>query len=181
MSNKGKNKNVTKKEAKRLRQRGTGLSGMIPLTLDNYGDTIVAKEKPDGAREIFMGNHEPVLAVRDMTPEEIETGVIEEEKKPPMHIDRFIDFGTSITKRGREENEDYARWMFNHWRLPAITRMAFEPFMKEHKLFCEYEGEKYRVTGASRLGDVWITQNFEQDCGYQKRVLVEECSKWSKS
>lgn len=163
MSNKGKKSNVTRAEAKRQRQRGQGLAGMIPLTFESVGDV----------------EHTSTLAVRDMTPEEIETGVIKEEKEP-MHIDRFIDYGTSITKSGREENEDYARWMFNHWRLPAITRMAFDQFMSEHKLFCEFEGEKWRVTGASRLGDVWLTKNFDQDCGYQRRVMVEDCSKWSK-
>ena len=36
-----------------------------------------------------------------------------------------------------------------------------------------------RCTGASRLGDVWLTSDFNQEMGYEKRVDVEECSNWS--
>lgn len=95
-----------------------------------------------------------------------------------MHIDEFIDFG----KRGQpeEENEVYARWVFNHFRLSANLKYTFAPFMKEHKLFCIYEDKKYRVTGASRLGDVWLANNFKREIGYDLRVAVEDCSKWSK-
>lgn len=93
-----------------------------------------------------------------------------------MHIDDFIDFGTDRTS----VDEVYARWVFNHFRLSANLKYTFAPFMKEHKLFCTYEGEKYRVTGASCLGDVWLTKNFNQDTGYQSRVDVSECSDWSK-
>lgn len=163
MSNKGKKGNMTRAEAKRVRQRGRGLTTTLPLTVETLSDTM----------------REPLL--RDMTPDEIATGEVKPNPKPTFtHIDEFIDYGTSITEGSREENEDYARWLFNHWRLPAITRSAFEPFMKDYKLFCEFEDEKWRVTGASRLGDVWLTKNFEQDCGYQRRVAVDDCSKWSR-
>lgn len=149
--------NVTRKDAKRLRQRGKGLI----------------------SRSYFMAgsNLRTTETLRDWTPEEIEAGEVIPETKEPMHIDTFIDFGTDSDQ---EEHEDYARWLFNHWRLPAINRCAFDKFMSEHKLFCMYQGEKWRVTGASRLGDVWLTKNFEQDCGYQARVMVEDCSKWGK-
>lgn len=94
-----------------------------------------------------------------------------------MHIDHFIDYGTSRTKE-IPKNEAYARWMFNHFRLPATQQMAFDQFMSGYKLFCTYEGKKYRVTGASRLGDVWLTSNFNRDSGYELRVELEECSGW---
>lgn len=51
--------------------------------------------------------------------------------------------------------------------------------MEDYKLFCMYKGERYRCTGASRMGDVWLHSDFSQDTGYEHRVDVEECSDWS--
>jgi len=102
-----------------------------------------------------------------------------EEKKKPLHVDDFVHYGTSIS--GRSEMEDYARWLLLHWRLPAITKLAFHKFMSTHELFCLYEDKCYRVTGASRLGDIWLTDDFEHETGYKKRVMVDDCSEWSKT
>ena len=88
-----------------------------------------------------------------------------------MHVDEFIDtqFGKNC----------YARWVLNHFRLPAALQMDFDPFMKRHKLFCTYAGKRYRCTGASRLGDVWLASDFHRESGYDLRVDAEECSAWS--
>lgn len=87
------------------------------------------------------------------------------------HVDEFIhdDFG----------KESYARWVLLHFRLPAVLQLDFGGFMKDHKLFCTHKGKRYRVTGASRLGDVWLAEDFGRDIGYNLRVGVEECSQWS--
>jgi hypothetical protein len=53
--------------------------------------------------------------------------------------------------------------------------------MAPYKLFCLYEGKWWRVTGASRMGDVWLTSDFQRDTGYDKRVFLEECSEWRAS
>ncbi len=66
-----------------------------------------------------------------------------------------------------------------YFRLSAIDHARWWPFMKDHRLFCTFEARRYRVTGASRLGDVWLTTNFEQDTGYERRVDVALCSVWS--
>tara|TARA_R110000764_G_scaffold82715_1_gene163104 strand:+ start:144 stop:485 length:342 start_codon:yes stop_codon:yes gene_type:complete len=105
----------------------------------------------------------------------------EEEVKEPTHIDNFIDYGTSFSSKKRSENEDYARWVLNHFRLSAQCKMAFNQFMEPFKLFCEFEGKKYRVIGASRLGDVWLTADFSKEHGYDHRVCVDDCVNWSKS
>lgn len=91
-----------------------------------------------------------------------------------MHVDEFIEYG--ITGNNEEE---YARWVLNHFRLSAVLKNTFRQFMEDSKLFCSYEGKKYRVTGASRLGDIWLTRDFEQDIGYQLRVDVEKVESWS--
>jgi len=93
-----------------------------------------------------------------------------------MHIDNFIDFGIDRNN----ENEIYARWVLNHFRLSANLKYTFDLLMKEYKLFCFYRNKKFRVTGASRLGDLWLTKDFNQRTGYELRVNVEECSNWLK-
>lgn len=98
---------------------------------------------------------------------------IEEAQK---HVDDFIEFGTD----NEEEHEKYARWVLNYFRLSATCKLAFHEFMKDHKLFCNYKGKKYRVTGASRLGDVWLTEDLNKEHGYDHRVLIIDCSNWSR-
>lgn len=93
----------------------------------------------------------------------------------PDHVDTFIRYGTGAKD---EPNEAYARWMLNHFRQPASVLFATEQFMKPHRLFCTHLTQRYRVTGASRMGDVWLTKNFDQDSGYQKRVLISSCYSW---
>jgi len=97
-----------------------------------------------------------------------------------MHKDvqDFIQHG-GYHDDGSEPNVNYARWVLDYFTMSAICKMDFEPFMKDNKLFCQFEGKTYRVTGASTLGDVWLTANYEQDTGYQKRVSVNDCSNWN--
>ncbi len=75
-------------------------------------------------------------------------------------------------------NPSYPRWMFLHFRLPSHLQFLAKEFIQS-KLFCKYKGKTYRVTGASRFGDVWVTEDYEEDTKYQLRVDVDECSDWS--
>jgi hypothetical protein len=86
-----------------------------------------------------------------------------------MHIDDFIDDRTS---------DVYAAWVLNHFRLPADLKSRFDQFMARHELFATYRGQRYRVTGASRLGDVWLVADFKRDTGYDLRVDVATCGAW---
>lgn len=61
----------------------------------------------------------------------------------------------------------------------VMDYLAYAPFMKNHKLFCTWRGERYRVTGCSRMGDIWLARNHEQESGYDYRADVAECSEWS--
>lgn len=92
------------------------------------------------------------------------------------HVDDFIDFGFS----NDDKEEIYARWVLNHFRLSANLKYTFNDLMKDNKLFCYYRGNKMRVTGASRLGDIWLTNNFDKDIGYDIRVSVDDIASWSK-
>jgi len=64
--------------------------------------------------------------------------------------------------------------------MSAIAQCSIAPILNQHKLFCTYKGKKYRVTGCSRMGDIWITLDFTRSCGYEDRVDVAQCSTWAK-
>lgn len=84
-----------------------------------------------------------------------------------MHVDEFIrDTKTDV----------YASWFLLMKRLDAALRSKFSRITGEHKLFCNYEGKQYRVTGASRLGDIWLAENFDRINGYDLRVDIGDCS-----
>lgn len=82
------------------------------------------------------------------------------------HVDDFIDDPSS---------DPYAASWFESFRRPAIDKMR-QP--DERKLFATYQGIRYRVTGCSRLGDVWLHSNVNEDTRYQHRVNVDACSDW---
>jgi hypothetical protein len=86
-----------------------------------------------------------------------------------LDIDTYIDSLSS---------DPYASYVFHLFRLPAMHRMRWAKWIDALKLFCNYEGKRYRVTGASRFGDVWLTSDFAKNTGYEHRVDVEQCSNW---
>lgn len=90
------------------------------------------------------------------------------------HIDEWIDEPCSSTSP-----EAYAKFVFLYMRTHAWMQDAFRPWMSQFKLFCTFQGKRFRCTGASRLGDVWLTEDFEKSRGYEHRVDVDECSDWS--
>lgn len=83
------------------------------------------------------------------------------------HVDEFID---------DPKSDPYAAAWFELFRRPAIDKLQ-KP--NNAKLFATYEGKRYRVIGCSRLGDVWLTSNFNKENGYEKRVDVAACTEWS--
>jgi hypothetical protein len=90
-----------------------------------------------------------------------------------IHVDDFVD---DYTKSSRPER--YARWWLHHARLSGVLKGQFREFLKDAKLFCDYKEKRYRVIGASRLGDVWLAENFNRPTGYDLRVDVDSCSNW---
>jgi hypothetical protein len=93
-----------------------------------------------------------------------------------QHVDDWI-----YDSIARNKEEGYAKWFFHLRRLPAALQKEWHDHIKEYKLFCTFESKRYRVTGASRFGDIWLTPDFEQETGYEKRVNLAECSNWSPS
>jgi hypothetical protein len=97
----------------------------------------------------------------------------------PRHVDAFIE---------DPKTDAYASWILAHFRFPAILQSKFAKIMKDKKLFCSYKTapvdglhiyRRYRVTGASRFGDVWLATSFDREVGYDLRVSVDDCIDWS--
>lgn len=88
------------------------------------------------------------------------------------HIDDWLD--TPPTNEG----EVWAKEFLEHARRPAIDKD--HQWQAANPLFCTFMGERYRCTGASRLGDIWLTKDFTQSMGYQRREDVASCSDWGK-
>lgn len=82
------------------------------------------------------------------------------------HVDDFIDDPTT---------DRYAASWFESHRRPAFEQ-AEKPDAR--KLFATFEGRRYRVTGCSRFGDVWLSADLKREVGYDKRVAVDACSEW---
>lgn len=85
-----------------------------------------------------------------------------------LHIDEFLDSSYHVTKL----NLAYVHFVFSHFRKPAVDKMMHDQFMRQFKLFVDFEGRTWRVTGASRFGDIWLQSRFDQDHGYDRRVAL---------
>lgn len=84
------------------------------------------------------------------------------------HVDDFIDDPTT---------DKYASAWFHSFRRPAWEKCKYPD---NSTLFATYEGRRYKVTGCSRLGDVWLHSDLNYDReSYEKRVDVDACSEWS--
>lgn len=95
-------------------------------------------------------------------------------EQPQDHVDDWIDTPTFPA----DSKVNYAKFVLEYARLPAWKKIAYSEWMKQFKLFCTHMGKRYKVTGASRLGDVWLAKDHNRENGYDLRVNVSECSEW---
>ena len=101
---------------------------------------------------------------------------VESSSEKHIHVDDWVDrFDTGKQSAG----EKYARWFFFLHRLAAVYQSDWRRWINQFKLFCTYQGQRYRVTGASRMGDIWLARDPLREVGYDKRVYLNECSEWS--
>jgi hypothetical protein len=89
-----------------------------------------------------------------------------------MHIDDWLDLPA------KDDAEKLAKEFLEHCRRPAAEKDY--AWIRANPLFCTYKGERWRVVGASRLGDVWLSKQFDRENGYEIRPDVDACSDWSK-
>jgi len=86
------------------------------------------------------------------------------------HIYEWLD------EPAKDDGERQAKHFLNEATKPASSKN--HEWMARTRLTCMYKGVRYRCTGASRMGDVWITKDWRQVDGYQKRVCVTQLSGW---
>ena len=85
------------------------------------------------------------------------------------HIDDWIEDPTTGPSNVKE-------WL-KAFRRPAIY--IDDRWLAERKLFCTYkDGKRYRCIGCSCLGDVWLTEHFDRENGYDLRVDIDDCTDW---
>lgn len=97
-------------------------------------------------------------------------------RKEPTHVDDFAD---RFSMGDQTEAVKYARWFFFLHRLAAVYLSDWRPWISQYKLFCTYKGRRYRVTGASRMGDVWLAEDLNRETGYDHRVSLDDCTDWA--
>jgi hypothetical protein len=78
------------------------------------------------------------------------------------------------------DDEKYARAFFTiKVAFNAAQSWNVSPIMEQHKLFCTYRSRRYRCTGCSTMGDIWLRKNFTTNIGYDLRVDINECSNFT--
>lgn len=95
-----------------------------------------------------------------------------------LHVYDWLETPTEENHPNREGIFYAKRWL-HEFTKPAMFKN--NAWLAKSPLFVEYKGEKYRCTGASRMGDVWLASNLATEYGYDKRVDVEDCYNWSAS
>lgn len=108
------------------------------------------------------------------------TDVVEPDNIKPdqIHVDSWVR--SAFYGEGTDE-EAYAKLFFFYKRLPVVTQAMWRPHLGHLQLYCTYKDKRYRVTGASRMGDIYLTENLEQEIGYDLRVSLDYCSGWGKT
>lgn len=90
-----------------------------------------------------------------------------------MHIHEWLD-----ENEGKLEDPTMKQvWKFLDFKTRSAIHQHVEnpDGVKGLSIFCEFQGEKHRVTGASRLGDIWLVTDFSRDTGHNKRVDIDDC------
>jgi hypothetical protein len=81
-----------------------------------------------------------------------------------------------LDEPANDEQERLAKeWIRHYCRFPLQKDHGW---LYSRVLSCEYRGQRYRCTGASRLGDLWLARDFTRQIGYDLRVDVAECGAW---
>jgi hypothetical protein len=74
----------------------------------------------------------------------------------------------------------YAAFFFaTKTNVPAVLQAAFDCYLRDFKLFCEFEGKKYKVTGASQSQGVYLAEDLEAEQGFDLAVTPDKCGAWS--
>jgi hypothetical protein len=102
-------------------------------------------------------------------------------KKTYTPIDKWIDTPTPCD--GTKDLYDWTvltvvkTWL-NIFLTPAFMQKECTDWLASQVITVEYEGVRYRLVGCSTMGDVWLAADLNKECGYDKRVMVDDLSNW---
>ena len=92
-----------------------------------------------------------------------------------------IDIWLTATPNVWNQKENYAKFFLDFKRTPAGFQGDYRKFMEPFKLFAFYDGKWWRCTGASRLGDIYLAKNLDQDTGYDERgIYPNQIVQWGR-
>ena len=114
-----------------------------------------------GGRELTMEIYGRPLLCEPLYPDDEE-----------LHVDDWLDTPTLDDEQLRLAKE----WV-EHFRRPAGESDA--KWLDARLVTCIYHGELFRVSGASRMGDLWLNRDLNKNWGHDLRVNVARCSEWS--
>ena len=88
-----------------------------------------------------------------------------------MDVDAFID---------DRDTDPYASFVLTYMRGSSAMREKLKRFMGHRKLFCTYNGFRYRVTGVSvQTGSVLLSKDQYKSVGYEVITSPSNCTDWS--
>ena len=90
-----------------------------------------------------------------------------------------MDVDTWLDTYSPDATINYAKFVIESFRAKGSVQIKHTNFMKQFKLFATYKGKVVRVISASRLGDVGISYNFDDDHGYDERVFISDLHDFS--
>jgi len=82
---------------------------------------------------------------------------------------------TPKEKLEEKKVQEYLNFRLCSARYQAENRAEIDGLM----VFAKYQQDIYRITGASRLGDIYLAKDPGQDHGYDTRVNIMECYEFS--
>ena len=97
-----------------------------------------------------------------------------------MHVEDFL---TTRIKDDDEEILHYVQLALSYfYYIPAITQMCIVKIqMKYLPLFCTVDGVRYKVTGVSTMGDLFLHTDVNIEMGYKLRTDFDNCKLWGKT
>lgn len=102
-----------------------------------------------------------------------------EDKNVP--VDVFLDTIPVWFKEKAYLN--YVHFIFEHFRQPAVIKVARAEYMKYFGLFVTHEERRYKVTGASRFGVIYLATDLDREngSGYDLSVPLNfaKLTQWS--
>lgn len=147
----------------------------------------VYKRSPVFVKATYMGDNveidmDGILSTVPVM--EFEKEYVPVDQSIPFTVQDFIVYGTRLADVGTPLTDDpgdesYARFVLLMHDVPATLSFDIENHRNEFKLYCTYNGERNKVIGVSRLGDVFLASDLNAT-SYDKRVPVSQCSQFSK-